>query len=118
MKNKRLAIVSAAILSLLALTQAQADTRTDTGAVLVDAAFGRPVCLLTTVLGSAVFVVTLPFAATSGSIHTSAEALVLKPGKETFVRPLGDFHYQKDENANYMYSRAVGKRAPRAKTRS
>jgi hypothetical protein len=54
---------------------------------------GRPVGFAATVLGSAIFVVSLPVTATSGSIKSAAEALVLRPARYTFVRPLGDMDY-------------------------
>jgi len=46
-----------------------------------------------TVVGSAVFVVTLPFAALSKSVKSTAHALVVVPAEATFSRPLGDFDY-------------------------
>lgn len=63
----------------------------DPAAVVVDTVVVRPLCLAATVLGSAFFVVSLPVAATSKSIHRSAHALVVRPARATFTRPLGDF---------------------------
>ncbi len=61
-----------------------------TGAeMMVDAAIARPIGLITTVLGAAAFVVTLPFSALGGNVDKAADALVLDPGRETFVRCLG-----------------------------
>jgi hypothetical protein len=51
----------------------------------------RPACFAATVVGSAFFVVALPFALASKSVNRAAEALVVKPAKATFTRPLGDF---------------------------
>jgi hypothetical protein len=59
--------------------------------VVGDVALARPGCLLATILGSAVFVVALPFAAASGSVKETADTLVVAPAKATFTRPLGDF---------------------------
>jgi len=42
------------------------------------------------VVGSAVFVVALPAALFSKSVKKTADALVVKPAKATFTRPLGD----------------------------
>jgi hypothetical protein len=50
----------------------------------------RPVSFVATVLGTALFVVSLPVAAISHSIPDTAEALVLTPGRATFTRPLGE----------------------------
>ena len=59
------------------------------GEMMVDAAIARPIGLITTVLGAATFIVTLPFSALGGNVDKAAEALVLDPGRETFVRCLG-----------------------------
>jgi len=42
-------------------------------------------------IGSAFFVVALPFALTSGSTGDAWDALVVEPFKFTFTRPLGKF---------------------------
>jgi hypothetical protein len=42
-------------------------------------------------LGSALFVVSLPVSAISKSVKPAAHALVVKPAKVTFTRHLGDF---------------------------
>src|SRR5688572_10413155 len=59
-------------------------------AVAADVVVVRPVSFLATVLGTALFVVSLPVAAISGSTSRTAEALVLRPGRMTFTRPLGE----------------------------
>jgi hypothetical protein len=59
-------------------------------AVAADALVVRPFSFVATVLGSAIFVVALPVAAISGSTSQTAEALVLKPGRATFTRPMGE----------------------------
>ena len=43
------------------------------------------------VVGTAFFVVALPFALTSGSTGDAGDALVVEPFKFTFTRPLGKF---------------------------
>ena len=50
----------------------------------------RPVCLASTIVGSALFVVALPVAAISKSIKPVANAMVIGPAKATFTRPVGD----------------------------
>ncbi len=57
--------------------------------VAFDATLGRPLGLATTIVGTGVFVVTLPFSATSQSVDTAAWGLVGAPGGWTFVRPMG-----------------------------
>jgi hypothetical protein len=59
------------------------------GVMFVDALVGRPMGLGTTILGTGVFVVTLPFTAPSGDVGTAARALVGAPAGWTFLRPLG-----------------------------
>jgi hypothetical protein len=61
------------------------------GDIAVDTLIVRPVCFLATVLGSALFVVSLPVAAISKSVRPAAHALVVRPARATFTRPLGDF---------------------------
>jgi len=51
----------------------------------------RPLGIVSTVLGSAVYVVGLIFSGPGGNASESADILVKEPAKFTFVRPLGDF---------------------------
>ena len=62
----------------------------DTTSIIVDVAVARPVSLVLTIVGSALFVVTLPIAATSHSVDKTAHTLVVAPARDTFVRPVGD----------------------------
>jgi hypothetical protein len=66
--------------------------------VATDAVVIRPACLLATVLGSAIFVVSLPVAAISKSVKKTADTLVVKPANATFTRPLGDMDALIDKN--------------------
>lgn len=88
MKTKSLSLLCALGLGLAA-TPATAAT-TDPAAITVDTIVVRPACFVATVLGSAVFVISLPFAAISKSVHSSAHALIAGPAAATFTRPLGD----------------------------
>ena len=54
-----------------------------------DAFFVRPVMLGVTVIGTAIFIISSPFAALGGNIGDSFEQLVEKPFETTFVRCLG-----------------------------
>lgn len=56
-----------------------------TGDLLV----GRPLLLTATVLGSAIWLVALPFSALGGNVKDSAEALIGWPARNTFERCLG-----------------------------
>ncbi len=93
MKTKVLAGLCSAALSLTTVTPALADRTPDPAATAADAILARPLGLATTVAGSAIFLVSLPIAATSRSIGSTAHSLVLKPAAFTFTRPLGDFSY-------------------------
>lgn len=58
-------------------------------AMAADLAVARPLLLVTTVAGAAVYLVSLPFTLGGGNAKQAGETLVVKPGKATFVRCLG-----------------------------
>lgn len=58
-------------------------------AMVADAVVARPLLLAATVVGTGVFVLTLPFTLASGSVGKAGKALVVEPGEATFVRCLG-----------------------------
>lgn len=95
MKTKLITAVCAlAILSMGANTASAASD--DDLKVAADTLVVRPVCLAATVVGSALFVVSLPIAAISRSIKKTAHVLVVVPGKATFTRRLGDMEALED----------------------
>ncbi len=57
-----------------------------------DLVFVRPLMLVTTLAGTATFLVSLPFSLLGGNVGDAGEALVIEPAKYTFIRPLGDIH--------------------------
>jgi hypothetical protein len=61
----------------------------NSGVVAADALIGRPLGLATTIVGTGLFIVTVPFTAASGSVGTAAWGLIGRPGGWTFNRPLG-----------------------------
>ena len=81
------------VVALLLSTPAPAFAAGDNGAtaVAVDVIVARPVSFALTIVGSALFVVSLPVALTAGCVDKTAHTLVVVPGKDTFTRPLGDF---------------------------
>ena len=85
----------AALIAGSALTMADETyhPETDSGAMAADMIFVRPFSLVGTVLGAAIFVVSLPFTLPTGSVDDAASALVAKPLEYTFNRPLGDFDH-------------------------
>ena len=54
-----------------------------------DLLIARPGGLAATILGTAVFVVGLPFTLINGSTEQAAQKLVVEPAQYTFTRPLG-----------------------------
>ena len=95
MKTKLITAVCAlAIFSMGANTASAASD--DDLKVAADTLVVRPVCLAATVVGSALFVVSLPIAAISRSIKKTAHVLVVVPGKATFTRRLGDMEALED----------------------
>ena len=60
------------------------------GRMLADAFLLRPLGLAATVLGTATFLVTLPFSLPTRSADDAAKVLVVKPAAYTFARPLGE----------------------------
>ena len=67
-----------------------AQTRPDPAMVVADVVIVRPVCLVATIIGSVFFIVSLPIAAISKSVKTTADVLVVSPARATFTRPMGD----------------------------
>jgi hypothetical protein len=90
MKTKILLVLCAVMMGISGVTPARASTDNSLE-VVGDLAIVRPGCFLVTLVGSVVFVVALPFAATSGSVKKTADTLVVHPAAATFTRPLGDF---------------------------
>lgn len=88
-------IVCAAAIGCATTTPAFAAPEDDPLVVTADALIMRPALFASTVAGSAIFLVALPFAAISKSIKPTAQALVVAPARATFTRGLGDFDYEK-----------------------
>jgi hypothetical protein len=63
----------------------------DPGAMIVDLIAVRPLGLVATLAGSAVFIVSIPFSALGGNTEVAWERLVAEPAAFTFKRPLGEF---------------------------
>lgn len=61
------------------------------GSMLADIFIVRPISLAGSILGAAVFVVSLPFTLVTQSTGEAAKELLAKPLEYTFNRPLGEF---------------------------
>ncbi len=59
--------------------------------MIADVLIARPAGFVGTIIGSAIFVLAVPFAALGGNVKPVAETLVVDPFKFTFTRPVGDF---------------------------
>ncbi len=92
--HKSLISAVAAVCMLLTTTLVRADQyATDVPptaeAMAGDVLFVRPLSLVATILGTATFIVALPFTIPSGSVGSSAKVLIGEPASYTFSRPLG-----------------------------
>ncbi len=80
-----------ASLTGLFAAEAAAGTEEEPSAELMaaDLLLARPLGVVATALGTAIFVVSLPFSAAGGNVDQAAKTLVVGPARETFVRCLG-----------------------------
>jgi hypothetical protein len=58
-------------------------------AILADVIFLRPAGFIATVLGTAIYIISLPVSLPTRSANAVAEKMVLAPGRYTFTRPIG-----------------------------
>ena len=84
------ATVAACLLAFSSMGHARAiDESPSALAMTTDAVLLRPALLATTIVGTAVYLVSLPFSALGGNAGEAGEGLVVGPAKATFVRCLG-----------------------------
>lgn len=84
-----LAVILTATTSLAGAQDNDSTPNTTAGATATDILVARPGGLAATVLGTAIFVVGLPFTLINGSTEQSAQQLIVSPANYTFTRPLG-----------------------------
>jgi hypothetical protein len=89
MKTKLVTLICAAAFGWCSTTSTLADTRNPVD-VAADALLVRPACIVSTAVGSALWVLALPFSLPSKSTKSTARVLIKKPIHAAFVRPLGD----------------------------
>jgi hypothetical protein len=77
--------------------QEQSQRQPTSGEMFLDAVVGRPLGLFAMVLGTAAFVISLPFTLPSHSADEAAKTLVNVPTRFTFKRPLGRFASCEDQ---------------------
>ena len=85
-----LATLAACLIGFSSLGHAQAvEEEPSALAMTGDAVLVRPLLLATTVVGTAVYIVSLPFSLLGGNAGEAGEVLVNGPAQATFVRCLG-----------------------------
>lgn len=90
MKTLHALAMAAALLFCQPAWSFEADPHGPSGIdMTADLLIARPVLLATTIVGSAIWLVALPFSALGGNVEESTETLVIGPAKATFLRCLG-----------------------------
>jgi len=98
-KNAKSWVVFGVIAALIAvpfttsaLAQEYFETKEPSGdAMLYDMVILRPAGLVATIVGSAFWLISLPFSAAGDNVDTATKKLVKEPAAYTFKRPLGEF---------------------------
>src|SRR5512136_493369 len=91
---KKTSIALLVVCALIVSTVPAFGETTDGMGIVADVLIARPVGLVAIVFGSAMYIVSLPFAIPSGSVDKAGKLLVADPFNYTFCRPLGDFDYR------------------------
>ncbi len=90
---RRAILILAAVLSLTPCLARTGESRPNppatAGGTTADLLLARPGGAVATVLGTAIFVVGLPFTLINGSTEQAAQTLIVQPANYTFARPLG-----------------------------
>ncbi|UCD70875.1 MAG: hypothetical protein JSW70_07690 [Syntrophobacterales bacterium] len=90
---KRLISVWVGMILLISISvtplSAEEPTEPSPDEIAVDLLLIRPVAFSSIILGSGIFVVSLPFTIPTGNLNLAGRKLVVVPFKYTFSRPLG-----------------------------
>ena len=91
-------LLTAIMLSVAAIPAGAATIKQEPSstAVVYDVLLMRPLGLVATTVGTAMFIVALPFTIPSRSVKVAADKLVVAPFNFTFRRPIGDMDYFND----------------------
>lgn len=92
MKRKWTALLTALVIITSAAPAYAEITQSDL--VVLDVALIRPVGIVSVVVGTALFILSLPVSIPSGSVGAAANSLVKDSFEYTFIRPVGDFDYE------------------------
>ena len=100
--KKTLCALIAAFTLFASIVPAQAapmqDEAPSSTAIVFDVLFTRPLGIVATAVGTAVFIVGLPFTIPTRSVGMTADKLIADPIRFTFKRPVGDLD---DFNSGY-----------------
>lgn len=84
-----LVLVTSTVLTSQQAIASSVDQEDKGPAMVGDLLLARPIGFIATVLGTGVFVISLPLTLLGGNVGEAADALVITPAKFTFMRPLG-----------------------------
>ncbi len=91
--RKRWAIMLAFLFMFSSTVQANpAGSGSGVPAIVADVFIARPLGLMATLAGSALYIVSLPFTVPARGTEQAKKVLVDYPYHYTFSRPLGEFH--------------------------
>jgi len=79
----------------------------DPATMVLDGLLVRPASFVATVLGGAFYIVTLPFSAAGGNSDKAWDQMVKAPARATFVRPLGVFYLDFEDQEEISADTAV-----------
>jgi hypothetical protein len=85
-----LAVALTATASLVRGEDAYSNREVTGDMIAADILLARPAGLVATVVGTAIFIVGLPFTLINGDTELAAQKLVVEPANYTFRRPLGE----------------------------
>lgn len=90
MKKALMAILLSAFLAASFPSYASAGKEPTGGEVTFDIILVRPLGVVSMALGTAIFVVGLPFTIPTWSVGVAAKRLIVEPARFTFARPVGE----------------------------
>jgi len=96
MKARLTTLLCIAAIGCASMNQSVAQEKPSTLVKAADAVLVRPLCFTSTVVGSALFLISLPVAAPLKKAKPLADVFVVRPAKATFKRPLGDMEAMAD----------------------
>lgn len=97
--RKLFAIALAVVIIMMPVVSSAADIygADEADAAAADTLLVRPFGIVSLAIGTAVFIVSFPFALLGGNVGETAKVLVADPFNYTFARPVGEFEPEYDE---------------------